>query len=125
MWKYLRSVQWCWEMDSTSLLAKTGQTEAVVGCKNGLLQSTSFLTQNAVGVGKFVRSTFFDAISGHVSFAATPQRFLQKRGTDTDPSGCLWSIALQGILSLPAEKMRFLDRRAAYTKDPFIPSFDP
>ena len=64
MWKYPCSAQWRWEMDSASLLAKTGpQLKQLWAAKMGWFNSHRFWTQNAVRVTKPLVRSIFNATS--------------------------------------------------------------
>ena len=92
LWKYIRSAQWRWEMNSADLLAKRASTWQSCELKKGKPNSERFWPQNAGRVDESIlRWTFFKKLfwTQYVRLPSTRTMFLRNHGTVKDPSGCL------------------------------------
>ena len=90
LWKYIRSAQWRWEMNSADLLAKTGLYLAKLWAEKRKTELGTFLTTKCwKGWRKHLAMNFFKKLfwTQNVRFASTRTTFLRNHGTVKDPSG--------------------------------------
>ena len=92
LWKYIRSAQWRWEMNSADLLAKTGLYLAKLWAEKRKTELGTFLaTKCWKGWRKQLAMNFLKKLfwTQNVRFASTRTTFLRNHGTVKDPSGCI------------------------------------
>ena len=90
LWKYIRSAQWCWEMNSADLLAKTGLYLAKLWAEKRKTELGTFLTTKCwKGWRKHLAMNFFKKLfwTQNVRLPSTRTPFLRNHGTVKDPSG--------------------------------------